>query len=191
MIDVEVRKMVLLAYRDTLILPRHEALKTLFSRLSLDRIQLVSGPDSPAILPQLSPRPGTAGSASLDPFLASFNSQSSTLLSSESGARSRATSNTSAPELPPFSPSAARRTAAATPPAQHSDHITQTVGRMLQCMSVLASLRSGDDAQRRCEDLVATLKVNWLGRGRTGRQRKGFVGARVPARAAQGVRVGG
>ncbi len=50
---------------------------------------------------------------------------------------------------------------------------------MLQCVSVLASVQSGDGAQRKVEELAKELKLNWLGRGRTGRNRRGFVGTRV------------
>jgi hypothetical protein len=59
--------------------------------------------------------------------------------------------------------------------------LTETIGRMLQCLSVLVSVQSGDEAQEKMERLVKALKWNWLagGRGRTGRQRRGFVGARV------------
>jgi hypothetical protein len=71
-----------------------------------------------------------------------------------------------------------------------SNRLTETVGRMLQCMSVLASVgvhpgsgatsSSEDDSQRKMEELCRGLKLNWLGRGRTGRNRRGLVGARVP-----------
>jgi hypothetical protein len=61
-----------------------------------------------------------------------------------------------------------------------SAKVTETVGRMLQCVSVLASVQSGDEAQAKMERLTKELKYNWLGRGRTGRQRRGFVGPRVP-----------
>ena len=57
--------------------------------------------------------------------------------------------------------------------------VTETIGRMLQCVSVLASVQSADGSQRKMEDLAKALKLNWLGRGRTGRNRRGFVGARV------------
>jgi len=69
---------------------------------------------------------------------------------------------------------------------------------MLQCVSVLAGLQGpggrvspmagekaaevGDGemvARKKMETLAKELKLNWLGRGRTGRNRKGFVGSRV------------
>jgi hypothetical protein len=64
--------------------------------------------------------------------------------------------------------------------AIESKHITETVGRMLQCMSVLASVGSvggiggagtagewyDEDSQRKMEELCRSLKLNWLGRGR-------------------------
>ncbi|KAI4185885.1 MAG: hypothetical protein L6R41_003857 [Letrouitia leprolyta] len=166
--EFDVRRIVLLSYRDNVILPRHDTLKATFSRLSLESINpsvsLVSESPDPA-------RPGTA--ASLDPGISSFNSQGSTLVGD--GNRSRATSNLSAPDLPPFA-SPPRR-----PPQQQPDsaHVTETVGRMLQCVSVLASVQSNDDAQIKMEGLAKELKLNWLGRGRTGRNRRGFVGTRV------------
>jgi hypothetical protein len=67
--------------------------------------------------------------------------------------------------------------------ASESKRITEMVGRVLQCMSVLASVGSGadgdEDAQQKMEELCRALKLNWLGRGRTGRNRRGLVGARV------------
>ncbi|MCJ1452096.1 hypothetical protein MMC28_002437 [Mycoblastus sanguinarius] len=165
--EFDVRRIVLVSYRDTVILAHYEALKATFSRLSLDSINVGVSP----VGDSFDGRPGTA--ASLDPGIASFNSQGSTLLGD--GSRSRATSNLSAPELPSFgSPLPNRRQA---PP--DSSQITETVGRMLQCVSVLASVQSGDDAQAKMEDLAKGLKLNWLGRGRTGRNRRGFVGTRV------------
>ncbi|KAL8643850.1 MAG: hypothetical protein Q9226_008080 [Calogaya cf. arnoldii] len=173
--EFDVRRIVLLSYRDNVILPRHDTLKATFSRLSLESINpsvsLVS--ESPDLA-----RPGTA--ASLDPGLSSFNSQGSTLIGD--GNRSRATSNLSAPELPPFaSPPSSRR----YPSSQQeqldtsSTQVTETVGRMLQCVSVLASVQSRDESQIKMEALAKELKLNWLGRGRTGRNRRGFVGTRV------------
>lgn len=165
--EFNVRHIVLLSFRDNVFLPHHDSLKATFSRLSLESINasvtLVSSSPDPA-------RPGTAGS--LDPGFASFNSQGSTLLGD--GGRSRAASNLSAPELPPFAPSR-------LPPQlpANSSQVTETVGRMLQCVSVLGSVQSGDEAQAKMEGLAKELKLNWLGRGRTGRNRKGFVGARV------------
>lgn len=177
--EFNVRRMVLLSYRDHVILPRHDTLKATFSRLSLESINpSVSLVDES---PDLA-RPGTA--ASLDPGISSFNSQGSTLVGE--GNRSRATSNLSAPELPPFA-SPPRR-----PPQPDSTHVTETVGRMLQCVSVLASVQSSDESQIKMEGLAKELKLNWLGRGRTGRNRRGFVGTRVrPAAAASASRQDG
>ena len=172
--EFDVRRIVLLSYLVNIILPRHESLKAIFSRLSLNSINatvsLVNySPDAVPV-----GRPGTAGS--LDPDLASFNSQGSTLLGESAGGRSRATSNLSAPELPSFpSPRLPRQT------PQDSFRVTETVGRMLQCVSVLASVQSGDEAQAKMEGLARELKLNWLGRGRTGRNRKGFIGTRIAA----------
>lgn len=168
--EFDVRRVVLISYRDNVILPRHDSLKATFSRLSLKSIN--AGVNVSNESPNPSGRPGTA--ASLDPAFASFNSQGSTLLGDTAGARSRATSNLSAPELPPFASPSARRHA-----PLDSSQVTETVGRMLQCVTVLASVQSGDDAQLKMEDLAKALKLNWLGRGRTGRNRRGFVGARI------------
>ena len=171
--EFDVRRIVLLSYRDNVILAHYEALKSTFSRLSLDSINVGVSPTVDSFDSVVSGRPGTA--ASLDPGIASFNSQGSTLLGD--GGRSRATSNLSAPELPSFGSPLPRRQG---PP--DSSQVTETVGRMLQCVSVLASVQSGDDSQAKMEDLAKALKLNWLGRGRTGRNRRGFVGTRAPAR---------
>ena len=171
--EFDVRRIVLLSYRDNIILAHYEALKATFSRLSLDSINVGVSPVVDSFDGIIGGRPGTA--ASLDPGIASFNSQGSTLLGD--GGRSRATSNLSAPELPSFGSSLPRRQG---PP--DSSQVTETVGRMLQCVSVLASVQSGDDSQSKMEDLAKALKLNWLGRGRTGRNRMGFVGTRAPAR---------
>ena len=190
--ELDVRRIVLVSYRDHVILPRHDSLKAIFSRLSLDSINATvslvnSSPDMGA-----AGRPSTA--ASLDPGFASFNSQGSTLLGDAAGGRSRAASNLSAPELPSTSFASPRlqqqqQQRQQAPPPQDSAQITETVGRMLQCVSVLASVQSGDEAQAKMESLSRELKLNWLGRGRTGRNRKGFVGTRVAAvqhRSSQG-----
>ncbi len=171
--EFDVRRIVLLSYRDNVILAHYEALKATFSRLSLDSINVGVSPIADSFDGVVGGRPGTA--ASLDPGVASFNSQGSTLLGD--GGRSRATSNLSAPELPSFGSPLPRRQG---PP--DSSQVTETVGRMLQCVSVLASVQSGDESQGKMEDLAKALKLNWLGRGRTGRNRRGFVGTRAPRR---------
>jgi hypothetical protein len=192
----DVRRIVLKSYRDNVILPRHDSLKAIFSRLSLESINgaLTSDPLSSSL-------ESTAnGRAILDPGLASYNSQSSTLLNESAaslgggitpGNRSRAISNVSSttsshPEtlvnLNPYNTSIPAQQQA----AKDSVRVTETVGRMLQCISVLASVQSGDEAQAKMEGLAKTLKLNWLGRGRTGRNRRGFVGARVVRRPTGG-----
>jgi len=55
----------------------------------------------------------------------------------------------------------------------------EVVGRMLQCVSVLAAAGTGDKAQAMVEELGTRLKWNWLSRGRTGRNRMGFVGTKM------------
>ena len=203
----DVRRLLLLSYRDTIILPRYETLKATFSRLSLDSINASASPvaNSFDTLTSASrdnaPRPGTAGSTSqLDPASASYNSQSSTLYDASNASRSRGNSNLSAPDIPntTFSPTAASTSSAPSgnpgsfapaPTARpsfnrnqtivpDSSHVTETVGRMLQCVSVLASAQSGDESQAKMEDLARGLKLNWLGRGRVGRVRRGFVGGK-------------
>ena len=171
--EFDVRRIVLLSYRDNVILAHYEALRATFSRLSLDSINVGVSPVVDSFDGVVGGRPGTAGS--LDPGISSFNSQGSTLLGD--GSRSRATSNLSAPELPSFGSPSTRSVRPVGPP--DSSQVTETVGRMLQCVSVLASVQSGDDAQGKMEDLAKALKLNWLGRGRTGRNRRGFVGGRV------------
>lgn len=172
--EFDVRRIVLLSYRDNVILAHYDALKSTFSRLSLDSINVGVSPVIDSFDGVVGGRPGTA--ASLDPGVSSFNSQGSTLLGD--GGRSRATSNLSAPELPSFGSPPTRRQG-----LPDGAQVTETVGRMLQCFSVLASVQSGDGAQAKMEDLSKALKLNWLGRGRTGRNRRGFVGTRVqPAR---------
>ncbi|RYP22846.1 hypothetical protein DL765_001442 [Monosporascus sp. GIB2] len=232
---LDVRSLVLIAYRDTIIIPRYDKLKTIFSRLSLEHLpssllsslSLTSPPpttltqqDSLASTLSTSPndsypRPGTA--MSLDPSVASYNSSSTTLLG-DSGSiqsRSRAISNVSYgsggsdPQsagagtlLRPFTPQVANRTAAAAAAdreqnVEDSKQVTEMVGRMLQCMSVLASVTAtgiepsasgntagaagggGDEGHRMVTELGRLLKLNWLGRGRTGRNRRGIVGGRV------------
>lgn len=198
--ELDVRRIILLTFRDTVILPRHDTLMTIFSRLSLENLN--AGLESP-LPPSLDPtaRPGTAGSVqdamgslnstshgSSGGYLESAVSVNSSTFNSVS--RSRATSNTSAGS---FSAQSLHSVSghvhgllqpnAPVPPAlrpqpMDSAKVTETVGRMLQCVSVLVSLQSGDEAQEKMGRLNKELKYNWLGRGRTGRQRRGFVGPR-------------
>ena len=58
---------------------------------------------------------------------------------------------------------------------------TQSVARVLQCISVLASILSKDESQAKIDELAKTLKHNWLSRGRAGRNRRGFVGTKTRA----------
>jgi hypothetical protein len=206
---LEVRRIVLISYRDIVILPRFDTLKTLFSRLSLDSISLTipstdilsTSPDSFS-----GGRPSTA--MSLDPSHASYGSQNTTLLggsNDSSGNRSRAISNVSygsdhtsanglginmPPPPRPFTPSSTHpfsfqnQRGIRERNEDSGNKVTETVGRMLQCMSVLASVGVGgggdESAQGKMEELTRALKLNWLGRGRTGRNRRGLVGARAP-----------
>ncbi|TDZ32754.1 Target of rapamycin complex 2 subunit bit61 [Colletotrichum spinosum] len=202
---LDVRRIVLTAYRDIVILPRYESLKTIFSRLSLEflpssfaSMALASPlPDplssSPADNMNNMMRPGTA--MSLDPSVASYNSNATTLLGDGSaGGRSRAISNVSYAsagsdgQLRPFT---------REQNVEDSKQVTEMVGRMLQCMSILASVGDvagdGSDAgNKRMEELCRLLKLNWLGRGRTGRNRRGIVGGRrreIPESVREGLRV--
>ena len=209
--ELDVRRITLLTFRDTVILPRNDTLMTIFSRLSLENLN--AGLESPSPLPadSIIPRPGTAGSAadamgslnstsqgSSGGYLESTTSMTSSTFASSS--RSRATSNTSAGSFSALSvhsnPSTSNTAQNTTnnpnllqphptplPPAMRpqpmdSAKVTETVGRMLQCVSVLVSLQSGDESQEKMGRLNKELKYNWLGRGRTGRQRRGFVGPR-------------
>ena len=214
--ELEIRRLTLIAFRDAVIIPKHESLLNIFSRLSLDNIHTAPTPDSSAkggrshARSDLSgaDRPGTAGS--LSPRLSSYNSQGSSAYldaaSTSSGNamslanRSRATSNTSAgsfgTSLPHLSsPLAAGAVSAASvgssaaqapsaPPVASTDpaQITQTVAQMLQCLYVVASCHTGDVAQGNVERLTGALKYNWLGRGRTGRDRRGWVGMKAGQR---------
>ena len=267
---LDVRRIALATFRDCVILPRHDTLMAIFSHLSLENVvgaYLDQAGDSslPSQTPlssltsastiNLNQSNTASSSAGVEPALASYSSQTSTLLDSAAslGARSRATSNTSAgsfhsaqsqsvphasqmqgylPPIPtlPAMPGQQVQLQNQYQPGflqgqysyQHgqyqqqatpidSTHITNTVGRMLQCISVLASVRGGagvpfgssgagagagaggsvggtggitnaqhehDDRQAKMELLAKELKHNWLGRGRTGRQRRGFIGGR-------------
>lgn len=280
---LEVRRIVLLTFRDIVILPRYETLKAMFSRLSLEflpqslaSMALASPPipvpspgfhnnqggmlsSSPAesahslgLSMSMGSAPGgfsygtsagrsgnAAGLSSLDPSLASYNSTSTTLLGDAAavtgsisgvggsgsagagGSRSRAISNvsfgsdnTSSTHTRPFTPSSLQALGGSggggtmsnssgtfrDQNVEDSKQVTDMIGRMLQCMSVLASVGVGvpgtgagantgggntasasedDAANRMVEELNKLLKLNWLGRGRTGRNRRGIVGGRV------------
>ena len=191
---LEVRNLVLTAFRDMIIICRYDTLLSTFSRLSLDSINLGNSGLSMTTTKSSSNsgRPGTA--ASLDGGgYGSYSSQSSMLLtaagsySSDSVSldnRSRAASNTSSnPDqliFQSFSSPAPQRPSIINRTTTDTSHlITETVGRMLQCVSVLASVQTSDDPQEKIEVLNKALKHNWLGRGRTGRDRRGFVGAKI------------
>ncbi|KAK5011049.1 hypothetical protein LTR28_006091 [Elasticomyces elasticus] len=207
--ELDVRRITLIAFRDSVILPRAESLMAIFSRLSLESINAATTSPDPASARTRGhsnsvDRPGTGGS--LSPHFSSFNSQSSTLLdaasSSSGGAlsnagRSRATSNTSAgsfgTSLPHISSPLSSQVQQHQPLPSTSENpvpresidpakVTETVARMLQCASVLASVQTGDEGQRVVEGLTEQIKYNWLGRGRTGRQRRGWVGMTVGGR---------
>lgn len=201
--DLNIRILVLKSYRDIVILPRYETLKTIFSRLSLEFLppSLSATPNElaamsaspPEYFPPMAPmaRPGTA--SSIDPSVASYNSTSSTLFgesgSGSGGGRSRAVSNVSHGSFAsdghrPYTPSGAQAlTSVREQNFESSKQVTELVGRMLQCMSVLAGLPSDGNADeegsRKMAELCKMLKLNWLGRGRTGRNRRGIVGGRV------------
>jgi hypothetical protein len=204
--ELDVRRITLITFRDKVILPKHEPLMAIFSRLSLDNIGAAAPSPDPnkerehARSDPAAPgaeRPGTAGS--LSPHMSSFNSQGSTLLDAASTAgRSRATSSTSAgsfgtslPHLsspmPSLTPTGGAPGVSLTsvpysvpPIIQDPAQVTETVARMLQCLYVLASCQTGDVGQGVVERLTGALKYNWLGRGRTGRDRRGWVGVKNP-----------
>lgn len=258
---LDVRRLVLTAYRDKVILPRYDKLKTIFSRLSLEHLPssfgslglhqpppLHDGMGSLSSSPSdyYGARPGTA--MSLDPSNGSYNSSSTTLFGEGSNpSRSRAISNVSyasggsdpmsvgtggGASQRPFTPQAGAGITLGSLREQNvedSKQITEMVGRMLQCMSVLASvgnspgngladpsslsasvattssdpsastatasaiafgqplskvatnssLSGADEGSKMMLELGRLLKLNWLGRGRTGRNRRGMVGGRV------------
>ncbi|KAL1876855.1 hypothetical protein VTK73DRAFT_9085 [Phialemonium thermophilum] len=228
---LEVRRIVLISYRDIVILQRYETLKSMFSRLSLEFLpqslasMALASPipvQSPSLygqgqytgplstspsaestasvgLTSLHGRPGTA--MSLDPSVGSYNSAGSTLLgegsATGSGSRSRAISNVSFGSDNTNNNGSFMRSnhlhvlghgiggsSMREQNVEDSKQVTEMVGRMLQCMSVLASVGvadggGGDDGNKMIEELNKLLKLNWLGRGRTGRNRRGIVGGRV------------
>ncbi|KAK0741753.1 HbrB-like-domain-containing protein [Apiosordaria backusii] len=225
---LEVRRLVLLAFRDIVILPRYDTLKSMFSRLSLEFLPQILAANALASPPLPIPSPGfhnqginsqllsgspgggsdqylvsssslptsttlTAGkSAPLDPATASYNSTTTTLFGEGSiaGNRSRAISNVS------YGSDGAAPNHHRDQNIEDSKQVTELGGRMLQCMSVLASIGVGgigvgvgggegeqqqqeEEGNKKVEELCKLLKLNWLGRGRTGRNRRGLVGGRV------------
>lgn len=209
-VTFDMRRLVLASFRDVAILPRYEMLKTIFSRLSLEFLpssfgnMATSSPSDSAAMstspPEYFPpliRPGTAMSHELS--VGSYNSNGTTLLNeggSGSGGRSRAVSNVSygshgsdsaaaAAGMRPYTPSSAQVLSSVREQnVEDSKQVTDMVGRMLQCMSVLASLVGGVgeaemEGNKKVAELCRMLKLNWLGRGRTGRNRRGIVGGRV------------
>ncbi|RCI13154.1 hypothetical protein L249_0313 [Ophiocordyceps polyrhachis-furcata BCC 54312] len=203
---LDVRRLVLAMYRDTVILPRYDTLRSMFSRLSLEflpssfaSVAMASPPNEPTLSTSpseslasssciMAARPGTA--MSLDPSVAGSSCSTSTLVGDTAGSdrgRSRAVSNVSfgsdggASLLRPFTPSSVQVLSSVREQnVEDSKQVTDMVGRMLQCMSVLSGLGDADaDANRRMVELCKMLKLNWLGRGRTGRNRRGIVGGKV------------
>ncbi|TGJ82971.1 hypothetical protein E0Z10_g5788 [Xylaria hypoxylon] len=224
---LDVRRIVLTAYRDILIMPRYDKLKAIFSRLSLEHLPyslaslaLASPPIASDSIASLSTSPSDGGFAgarpgtamSLDPSVASYNSTTTTVFGNDSNpSRSRAISNVSYGSgasdpasasggslLRPFTPQTRdgdrTREVLGTVHEQNvedSKQVTEMVGRLLQCMSVLASsgtrmgggsmtgVGGADEPSKMVFELGRLLKLNWLGRGRTGRNRRGIVGGRV------------
>jgi len=184
--ELEVRRILLMSFRDHIILPRFDVLKATFSRLSLESIN--------ATLAHFEAGGGRSRGDSLgrdnldrlgtttdSRISSSYSSQTSTLLggATPSHGRSRATSNLSSGSAQDVAFQSFSSPPTTRPTDTSSHQVTETVGRMLQCLSVLCSVQSGDEAQTKMEELTKELKLNWLGRGRTGRNRKGFVGTRV------------
>lgn len=233
---LDIRTIVLTSFRDVVILPRYDKLKTMFSRLSLEFLPgmalaspmqadtfMATSPgaeSAPGLSYTPQQRPGTA--MSLDPSTASYNSTSTTLLGDlAAGGRSRGLSNVSfassgahsnggsdslnmssahslrPPKMTPGTSSLSLAGGGGAGGAassstsllglslreqnvEDSKQVTEMVGRMLQCMSVLAGTgQGGDEGTTMVQELSRLLKLNWLGRGRTGRNRRGMVGGRV------------
>ena len=208
--SIDVRRLVLNAYRDIVILPRYETLRAIFSRLSLEflpsslaSMALASPPPPPEMssspsesFMSLNNRPGTATSGDPPAPGSSFNSSATTLLgeatrnratSSVSYGSGGATSDGGGSGARPFTPAGLREAPRREQNAEGSKQVAELAGRMLQCMSVLASVGGAPDeggegemsGDERMEELCRLLKLNWLGRGRTGRNRRGIVGGRV------------
>ncbi|KAF2404909.1 HbrB-like protein [Trichodelitschia bisporula] len=149
--EFDVRRITLLTFRDTVILPRNDALMAIFSRLSLESIN--AGFSSP--LPDPGPglpmgaidwRPSTAASEQLGPSVDRFGSYASLLGSVGDAAslasRSRAASNTSGASyssVPSMGTSGSPALPPPPPPPLDSAQVTEMVGRMLQDMWAFGS----------------------------------------------------
>ncbi|KAI5200515.1 HbrB-like protein [Aureobasidium subglaciale] len=230
--ELDVRRIALIVFRDVVLLPRHESLLAIFSRLSLESINTAAtsnnlsssppisgnrgrgfsnpaagGAERPSTGGSLSPRLGSSDNSNSTTYLDNF---STTIVSSPppQHSRSRAASNTSAgsfgtslphttshypaPSIdsvtsaPPFSSSFSPDPSGKMPILADPAQVTQTVARMLQCVSVVAGAQTGDQSQAVVERLTRELKYNWLGRGRTGRQRRGWVGVKGKNSMGQG-----
>ncbi|KAK1830746.1 hypothetical protein QBC39DRAFT_409682 [Podospora conica] len=229
---LEVRRLALLTFRDVVILPRYDTLKTMFSRLSLEFLpqslasMALASPvpvPSPVFQPFLPPPPQTYSTSPATESSSQSGSLRTVDYTADGATRSRAISNVSfgSDATRPFTPSSMHTLAErpAQPQGQReqnvegSKQVTEMVGRMLQCMSVLASvghvpapapagggggggapettttphgggglLGFNPQGNRMVEELNKLLKLNWLGRGRTGRNRRGIVGGRVKQR---------
>lgn len=231
---LDIRIIVLIYFRDEILLSRYEILRSHFERLSFDSFNAFTAYEPATHSPNTaSPRgafassdlqPPPARGATFDPGSSTFDSQGSTLLDDASqGNRSRTISNVSSvgfysnPESEEIltanqhvrhtrnysagnaaaaaaaaagliSPGATLRFVNAARARTHSDAsvtneadgrvVAEMVSRVLQCLSVIAGVQTGDEAQKRIEELREMVRSNWLGRGRTGRNRKGFVGPR-------------
>lgn len=205
--ELEVRRITLLMFRDIVILPRYDSLMAIFSRLSLENLNAGLESPSPIPSDIRPGTAGSNTDMALGSLNSTSQSSAGYLESTQSmtsstfaSTRSRATSNTSAgsfssnpsqhmpinnlntnsttPTINHLHPSSANMPASLRQAPMDSAKVTETVGRMLQCVSVLVSLQSSDEAQEKIGRLNKELKYNWLGRGRTGRQRQGFVGPR-------------
>ncbi|KAF2460319.1 HbrB-like-domain-containing protein [Lineolata rhizophorae] len=187
--ELDVRRITLLTFRDAVILPRIDTLMAIFSRLSLESLNAVEPSPSPIPTP---PPPGigltgsaanngnsTLAASGLNTSAGSFHSGTSAegrISTSDEWSRHRSNSANANANVPRVAGGAAASGGRAPP--MTSAQVAEMVGRLLQCVSVVASVQSGDEAQAKIERLAKELKYNWLGRGRTGRQRRGFVGAR-------------
>ncbi|KAI5305768.1 hypothetical protein KEM56_003376 [Ascosphaera pollenicola] len=225
--ELDIRAIVLIYFRDTVILSRYETLLATFSRLSLESMNANMSVNTMGSSNSSLRRPSTA--SVLDPGFGGYTtSKPASILAVERGppgssgggyqytdsggfnsaSRTRATSSASSnPEfcfpssassshspsrgdmmyttLPAGGSSTTLASVGSTPLAHYGGVadpillITETVARMLQCISVLASVHTDNEAQKQLEELGKALKHNWLGRARTGRDRRGFIGAKV------------